>query len=172
MRFEDTSQYKMGDIGQEIGKRELERLGYKVYLPATRGGHPFDALLATNDYRIAAADFKTKQRRKFYNDTGIDALCLRTYLRIKRDHNVPFFLVFVDTKLKQVYYGELDDLMVERPIDGIHIAGRPIDTYPWNHNGRGIVYFPVSAMTVVCELSDKQVAEIEKHTTRNPSYAT
>ena len=61
-----------GKIGEDIVRRYLEEKGYVVYKPVTEGAHAFDILAVKDKKTVIIADVKTKARRNYFPDTGIN----------------------------------------------------------------------------------------------------
>ena len=167
MRFEDTKQYKKGNLGMRLVDEHLIKKGYVPYSPdAINKRHPFDRLVAKDDKTmIFIAEGKTKPARIYYRDTGIDIKNYKEYQHIHEKYNLRVFLFFVDEDKKEIYGNWLDELDKEK------FEFNPKDRmikYPLEQ--KGIRYFPLSSMKSICKLTKEQVEEIRKFTTRAKKY--
>jgi len=149
---------KKGNIGEEIVFNYLRDLGYVIYRPVTDGAHAFDNLCVSRDKRtIFIAEIKTKEARQYYPDTGININSYNEYKFIERKYNLPVFLFFVDAANQKIYGNFLTRLETPR------VEGEC--SYPLQQNG--IIYFPLSNMELVAELTAEQAEAIKKHSTKN-----
>lgn len=166
MRWDDRPQVKHGDIGERIVDRHLIEAGLLPYRCEVKDRpHPFDRLCATPDKQtIYIADVKTKPARVYYPDTGINAKHYHDYQRIRQKHNIDVFVFFVDYDRAKVYGQYLSELEKERDVEW---KGKTLK-YPLRQEG--IIYFPLSAMITVYELTDADVEELKKTSTRSNSY--
>lgn len=157
---------KKGTVGEQIVRQYLSKLGFISYAPETEGAHPFDKLVASRDKTtIMIAECKTKARRDYYPDTGIDLRHYNDYKTVSYNHNLRVFIFFVDEKLKSVYGNYLDELEVPRQVK--LNSGKIID-YPLIQ--QPIIYFPIEAMKTIGSLSEEQARTLETLSTRNPAY--
>lgn len=165
MEWHNMTTVKKGDIGEKIVSDWLISHGYIPYTPQAAGAHPFDKLCASRDKKtIFVAEVKSKPARTYYPDTGIDVRHYDDYKYIQSKYNIDVFLFFVDEDKRQIYGGKLSRLETQTEI--IH-NGKKI-SYPLEH--RGIIYFPLSAMQIIGELTDNQAASLNQHSTRNEAY--
>ena len=152
---------KKGNLGEEIISRFLERKGYVIYSPETKGkAHAFDRLAIKDKEQIIIAEIKTKARRNKYADTGIDKRNYDQYIKIQNKYNIPVFIFFVDEMLKKVYGNWLSKLIIPIIIEG--------KQYPLILNN--IIYFPLVNMINIAELSEQQITELKKLSNRNYEY--
>lgn len=152
MSWQDSPAYLKGQVGERIVDRWLEEQGLVPYHPVANAAHPFDRLVASKDKRsIIVVEVKAKPARNKYPDTGIDYRHYQDYQHIWAKHHIPVFIAFVDEKKRQVY-GQLLSILEQRRVeDGRH--------YPLRYaNGKpDIIYFPLSAMRQIADLTDDQV---------------
>ena len=153
-----------GQIGEDIVLKHLEAMGYIIYRPVNGGAHPFDNLCANKDKSIFVVEIKTKPRRIYYPDTGINIRNYEDYCRTRAKHNIDIILFFVDEVKKCIYGGSLRDLETEITIE------HGIDTlnYPLRHNG--IIYFPLDNMKMGWDLSENEIMRLKQITTRSKPY--
>ena len=139
-------------------------MGYIPYRPDAEGAHPFDRLVASRDKRkVFIADAKTKPRRKYYPDTGINTKAYKEYKFIQDKYGIAVFLFFVDYDLGKVYGGFLARL--SNPTDIYH-KGKQIE-YPLTQGN--IIYFPLKNMADISVIED--TTELQNLSTRNERYA-
>jgi hypothetical protein len=158
MNWEDRPEVRKGNIGEKLVDEYLLRKGIVPYRPIACQAHPFDRLCASSDKkRIYVVEVKTKPRREFYPDTGIDFRHYNDYLNIAMHHTMDVFIYFVDEIEKSIYGGELISNLAK--VRQIQYKGKTL-TYPLAQ--RGIIYFPLVAMERVCDLPDAVCAELAK----------
>lgn len=158
MKFEDLPSARKGAIGEQIVDDWLLAKGWVPYRPVKGTRHPFDRLVARADKReLCIVEVKTKPRREAYKDTGINQTHFDDYQHVTATYRIPLFLAFVDEVQQCVYGNWWSELLKKRTgdeaiVDMIHGG------YPWSH--RGIVYFPLSAMTPIARLSEEQCQQL------------
>jgi len=167
MKFNETKQYKKGSLGMRLVDDFLVNKGYVPYSPdAINKAHPFDRLVAKDNKKmIFIAEGKTKPARIYYNDTGIDIKNYEEYQFIFKKYKLRIFLFFIDEDKKEIYGNWLYKLDKEK--FEFDKKGRIIQ-YPFKQNN--IIYFPLSSMENVCKLTEEQVEEIKKYSTRSEQY--
>lgn len=144
----------------------IER-GVIPYAPINDGAHPFDRLCATkNKERVFVAEVKTKPRRKYYPDTGINVSHFNDYKAIQNRHKIDVWLAFVDEIQGEIYGNYLEALTKPRTIN--HGAKRL--EYPMTQNG--IIYFPLEAMITISSLSIESRARLVELSSRAYEYET
>ena len=141
--FHELPTTRKGTAGEEIARRVLERMGWIIYTPETKGPHPID-FLAWKGGKLRAFDVKTYPRRARYNDTGIDAADLAKYQQFSATTATPVTILFVDVVESVVYGAGLDALAKNATIEG------------------GKAYFPLSTMQVCHSLTPEEMAAIGK----------
>lgn len=141
---------RKGAIGEEMVRPYLEAKGYVVCRPVTEGAHAFDGLAIRNKKHCIAYDVKAKARMNKWPATGVNVSHFLTYWEFSQNHNMPFWLFFVDEMLGQIYGNEISKLEERRSIDGVD--------YPFVLNTRTdqIRIWPLEAMLKVSDLSDEQ----------------
>lgn len=160
--FQDKIQTQKGQIGENIIKSFLKNKGYIIYKPELSGAHAFDILAIRNKQELLIAEVKSKARRNKYPDTGIDIKHYNEYKYISQKHNLPIFIFFVDEMEHNIYGNFLS--LLEKPtiIDKIN------KKYPSQENS--IIYFPLKNMKTIFKLTDDQVSQLKKYSTRNYKY--
>lgn len=165
MGFRDKPTTKKGAIGQELGRRELEKHGYVVYEPQTNAAHPFDILYASSDKRrLGIAEIKTKGLRDYYPDTGINRRHYEDYKAIAAKYGIDVVLVFVDDKVGEIYGNRLSLLEESRLI----VHGNKTLSYPLTQGK--IIYFPRESMVKISDMSAEDMKRLAEYTRRNPKY--
>ncbi|MGL4999216.1 MAG: hypothetical protein ACRC5T_09635, partial [Cetobacterium sp.] len=108
-RWQQKTEVKKGDLGEELVENFLTKKGYIIYKPVTDGGHAFDRVIHTkNGKKLCVVEVKTKAIMNKYPATGIDYSAFKGYMEINKNHNMNVRLVFVDELLGEVYYYELN----------------------------------------------------------------
>lgn len=110
MKWQDKTQVKKGDIGEQIVKDFLEEEGYLVYKCATKGAHPFDGMAVSKQNKVFYFDVKTKARMNKCNCTGFNLKHYKTYIKVKEENNIDFYVYFVDDKNGKVHKADLKKL--------------------------------------------------------------
>lgn len=164
-RFRVSAKFRKGEFGEGLVDKFLLSRGCIPYIPIADAAHPFDRLCATrNKHRIFVAEVKSKARRTYYPDTGIDVRHYEGYRQVREKHRLDVFLFFVDEHLKKIYGGWLHDLELPRTID---VRGNSTN-YPLTHSG--IIYFPLVAMQDICEFGDDSALLLRDLSERNYTY--
>ena len=165
MMWGDRTQVQKGVLGETIIDRYLKSKNLIPYQAVYDGAHPFDRIIASPDKKnIYLADAKTKARRTYYPDTGININHYMQYEYLMDKYNIRVFLFFVDEWQKKVY-GNFLDLLQEEVL--INHNGKDIK-YPFKQ-GR-IIYFPLTSMRDICELEDLEAEKLKQLSLRNYSY--
>ena len=149
LRSFETSLRK-GAIGEEIVRPYLEAKGYVVCRPVSEGAHAFDGLAIYQKKHCIAYDVKAKARMNKWPATGVNESHFTTYWTFSQNHNMPFWLFFVDEILGQIYGNELAILEQQKRINGID--------YPFLINTRTakIRIWPLESMIKITDLTDEQ----------------
>jgi len=155
--FDDRRETKLGSLGTRIVDAQIRLAGNIPYHPVADAPHPFDRLVASADKRhICIVEVKTKWRREFYADTGIDRRHFDDYMHITTLYNLPLYLAFVDAKEGRIYGNYLTELIKSRDPGRSRCGG--CQSYPWEQ--KGIVYFPLAAMETLHVLTASDQAEL------------
>ena len=163
--WEDKTEVKKGNIGEQIVEDYLIKQGIIPYRPCTDGAHPFDRLCASADkQRIFVAEIKSKPARYAYPDTGINYSHYCDYMNIAMKYSMDIFLYFVDEHKGCIYGAELVSRLV--PEYQIEHNGKLL-SYPMHQshyqNGKQIkmVYFPIKRMKFISSLTTDQCLELK-----------
>ena len=161
INFNDKQTTRKGKLGESIVRKYMEDRGWIIYEPETDKPHAFDKVAIKDKDKICLLEVKTKARRNFYNDTGIDIRHYLEYKNISEKYHLPIFLFFVDEMLGKVYGNKLSYLEEKiKTSDGTQ--------YPLEQ--KGIIYFPLERMKPIAILDIKSVMEIKQLNTRNYEY--
>lgn len=159
--WEDRPQVKKGNYGEKLARKYLESQGFVVYTPVTKGAHAFDKLAVKDKRQAIIAECKTKTRRRYYEDTGINIKHYQEYRYISEKHNLPVFIFFIDEHLGEIYGGFLKELDRKTIVQG--------KEYPSEE--KGIRYFPLENMRRnIAKLSESDCEYLKQHSQRNYSY--
>lgn len=164
MVWQDKEEVKKGDIGEELVEKFLMKQGYALYDSIYKNSaHPCDRMAYSfKTHIITLLDVKTKPRRTYYPDTGINLNHFHVYNNLNKSN--PFYLFFVDELSKEIYGNYLSVLAEERYIT----HNNKVLKYPLIQNN--IIYFPLVAMKFVCKIDANTINSIKKHSTRNNDY--
>lgn len=152
MSWEEKNQVKKGTIGENIIRKYLEKNGYKVYQPKTKGAHYFDMLATKNKQEVIALDVKTKARLNNYRATGIDAKHYKDYTRLINTTQLPFYIYFVDEMEGKVYKQLLNNL-----------------PEPFKLNKYIVCWF-LKDLIYLFDLTENEKNELKKYNSRNYLY--
>ena len=167
--WQDRTTVRKGNLGEQIVHTHLENKGYVVYNPNTEGPHAFDKLAIRNKQDIIIAECKTKARRNYYPDTGIDYRHFTEYKYIEERYNIPVYLFFVDEMLKKVYGNELSVLEEPRKVCFVRNGRQRVQQYPLTQNG--IIYFPITVMEDIAPLTETDCSKLTTVSTRRYEYS-
>lgn len=162
--WNDKITVKKGNIGELIVDQELERRGFIIFKPTTKGAHGFDRL-CVKDKRVAViGETKTKAKREYYDDTGINYSHYLDYKRMFEKYNLDTLLFFVDEQMGKIYYNKLSVLDVQN----VFLRNGKGLVYPLKQGN--IIYFHMDLMITLCKLTGEQVKLLSDFTTKNKSY--
>lgn len=164
MDFKDLPGVKKGDLGEQIVNEWLASRGLIIYEPITDNSHGFDRLVSKDKKSLVIVEVKTKPKRLYYPDTGIDIRHYNGYKAVSEKHNIPLCIFFVDEILQQIYCGWLSEIGKPKEIEW---KGKLIK-YPL-YSGR-IVYFYQPDMKIIHNLSVEESEQIKKLSNRNYKY--
>lgn len=145
----------LGEVGEQLVKEWLSDKGYSIYSPVAQDRpHWFD-IMAHDPLKqnLVCIEVKTKPKMRSYNATGINVKSLREYQSLQEHHSINVLLFFVDTDLKEIYFGSLSELMERSVYSNIE--------YPNFEIVNNIVLFPLEKMEAIKELSGSEIAEIK-----------
>ena len=154
--FRNRVTTKKGDIGEEIVENILADKGYIIYKPSTEGRHSIDRFVTNFQDMGFGLEIKTKPRRLYHSDTGIDVRKYNQYKDIEFNMGIKIFLMFVDEFSKQIYGNYLNKLEVNSHKEK-------------NSNGM-MIYFQLSDMKLFHQLSEEELIDIKKYNNRNEKY--
>lgn len=158
---------KKGAIGEGVVRAKMESKGYVVYTPATKGAHAFDLLAIKDKKKCIALDVKAKARRIYYDDTGIDERLYKVYKSFSVNHNMPFWIVFVDEFTKTIYGNCIDEL------DSPYKCTSKGIIYPLlseSRDGKVMRYWHLSKMLYIADITDDIANELKEYSQRSYGY--
>jgi len=159
--WEEKTTVKKGDYGENLVHSFLESKGYVMYLPTTKKAHAFDRLAVRNKTEILIVECKTKARRTYFEDTGIDIRHYEEYIHITNKYHLHLFIFFIDEYLGEIYGNFLVELVKPKFIKG--------KQYPLEH--KNIIYFPLENMKRdIAKLNKEDTKYLINNSTRNYEY--
>jgi hypothetical protein len=165
MEFCDKPQFKKGRIGEKIIDDYLKEKGYVIYNPQEEDkAHAFDRLAIKNKKKIIIAEAKSKARRKYYPDTGIDIKHFDEYSYIQKKYKIPVFIFFVDEENAEIYGNFMSKL-----VKGCLVKHKNKSLVYPILNG-GIIYFPMKKMIIIKKLTQGEVVDLKNMTTKKDEY--
>jgi hypothetical protein len=166
--FQLKTTTQKGNIGEKLVDEMLREKGFCIYKPEELGPHAFDRLAIKNKEILLIAEVKSKARRKYYPDTGIDFRHYQDYLKIMEKHNLEVILFFVDEENQEIYGGKLSHL---HKIRSFNVGGREV-TYPKieTRSKNKIIYFHIDVMTKYKQLSEDDASQLKALTTKDSKY--
>jgi hypothetical protein len=168
MSFMDTKRYHKGSTGEEIIKKILTRKGYIIYSPSTLDKpHSFDILAIKDKEDLKIAEVKSKSKRKYYPDTGINLNHYNTYKKISQKHNIDLYIFFVDEEIGSIYGNKLSELEKEAYVKK-NDQDDIILKYPLIHYD--IIYFPMVHMQELSKLESKEMEILKEFTSKADRY--
>lgn len=153
-QWQNKTEVKKGNIGEEIILEYLESKDFIVYKSITDGAHLIDYFGLYGNKDVYSFEVKTKRRRAFFPDTGFEYRHWQEYLKLNDKYNINIFFFFVDDFEKCIYGNWLSELKNEVKI----IA-----------NGEQVV-FPLKNMKKIANLSKEDIIKLRSYTTENYSY--
>jgi len=153
---------KMGRMGERLVKDHFKSMGYCIY-PAPEESAPID-FIAIKEKEMVFVEVKTKPRRLYHPDTGIDVKRLKEYKGISLKHNTRCFLAFVDI-IEGSAYGNYIDVLEKREITDRKTGKK----YPSVE--KEIIYFKVpESFLILFDLSPKSIKELASLNTASNRY--
>ncbi len=163
--WEERTTVKKGNVGERLVNEWLIQHNYIPYSPDASGAHPFDRLVASRDKKtIFIADAKTKAKRKYYPDTGINISHYQEYKFIQEKYGIDVFIFFVDEESEEIYGNILKKLDENKTV--FH-NGKNIQ-YPFEY--KGIRYFPIEQMKMIAKIPKKETQILKSYSTENEAY--
>lgn len=135
---------KKGNLGEKIIKKYLERKGCIVYKPITDKPHYFDYLATKDNKKLYIVEVKTKPRRKYYEDTGINIEHYDIYKNVAKKYNLKLFIFFVDEIEGAIYGNELNALCKE------------VEDKRYPMKQKGIIYFHLDNMIELAKIIERR----------------
>ncbi len=110
--FTNLRTTRIGKAGEDLAQKHFTAKGFYVYRPPKGKSHLFDMVLVDKDMNITFCEVKTYPKRFAYNDTGVDEKDWRTLCKAYQKQLAPVWIVFIDVTLKQMYYFEMNDALM------------------------------------------------------------
>lgn len=111
MSFTNLPTTIVGTTGERIAQAYMERNGCNVYPSGANGPHPVDFIVHNPKHKtVTLVEVKTYPRLYISDRTGIDTRDYRSYLKLSKETNLPFYMIFVDPFEAVIYGALLDDL--------------------------------------------------------------
>lgn len=156
MKFSEQHETRLGDIGELSINKFLTDNKFIIYKPINDAAHLIDGFAIRNMNEIIGFEVKTKPKRIYYNDTGIDIKHYNRYKLVLDKYGIEVFLFFVDGLYKKVYGNYLSVLDKEE------------NGYPLNQ--KGIRYFDLDKMIIIDTIPDEIADMLIIHSKRNYKY--
>jgi len=158
--FNELITTKKGDYGEQLVDEYLINCGYIIYKPISNNAHSFDRIISYKKERLTIVEIKSKSKRKYFPDTGIDYKFYIEYINKSKELNIPVFLIFVDEESKKVY-GNLLSVLCES--QKFIIRNKTIN-YPLIE--KDIIYFHMDNMKQLFEITEEQSKQLKQYTTK------
>jgi len=165
MSWEDRIEVQKGDLGELLVDEYIKSKGVVPYKPDADQAHPFDRLCASRDKKtLYIAEVKSKAKRKYYPDTGIDIRSYNGYKEIQEKYKINVFMYFVDDEMGLIYGGPLNRISKKHTIlhNNKHLE------YPITM--KDIIYFPLKLMKQVAQINKENISKLTSLTTKNTKY--
>jgi len=160
-KWEDKIQVKKGNYGEDLVNNYLNKKGYVIYTPITNNAHCFDRIVMKNKSDIKIVECKTKAKRTYFDDTGIDIRHYNEYKNISDKYIIPLFIFFIDEYLGEIYGNYLTELIKPKVVKN--------KEYPLEY--KGIMYFPmVNMIRDILVLNENDKEYLKGNSTRNYEY--
>ena len=155
-----------GAVGESIVRKLMEAKGWVVYQPLTEGAHAFDMLGIKNKETAIALDVKAKSRLNKWPITGVNQTHFDEYRRFSEKHCMPFWIVFVDEMLREIYGNTIEEL--EKHFEDGQRC------YPWirpDKWGKEIRYWHLDTMVKIAKIGENESDALVSLSQRNYEYA-
>lgn len=159
-----------GAYAEQIIKNMLESKGYVVYMPCTDAAHSFDIMAIKDKRSCVALDIKAKARMNNIPATGVNGEHYDTYKKFSVQHNMPFWIVFVDEMEKSIYGNTIEELDKEYDDIKSMYPGK----YPRRINtkyGKELVLWHLNQMKHIANLPNDDAFRLMKLSSRSYDYA-
>lgn len=160
-KFESKGTTQKGEYFEQIVRDWLWERGHRPTRPAHNGAHAIDMFVIDKAGKVFAIDAKAKASRRSFADTGIDYRHFNVYFDIEKNANIDVWVFFGDHISGDVYGATLADLRAPK----MNPPGCKPGMYP-RIEGQ-IIYFPLSNMSKLFSLSDKQCAALRELTKKD-----
>lgn len=164
IRFEQAKE--KGKIGEELIKKFFEAKGVIVYRPNTEGAHWIDMLAIKEKKSAIAVDVKSKARMNKFPATGVNQKSFEEYLKFSLKHNMPFWIIFIDELMHEVYGNTIENLEKPRKLEG---KNYPLEMK--TKNGDHIHLWPLTAMIKIGDLDENIIQQLTSLNQRGYNYS-
>jgi Holliday junction resolvase len=149
--FAKMATTRLGSTGEDILEQYFKNKGYAVDRSDNSKSHLIDFTITKNNKTIFV-DAKTKPRRLYYDDTGFDLADFHKYKNLQLIKKNKVLVIFIDYVSKSVYGNTIMELDKQYKIKG------------------NIIYFPLSNMRKLFDLTDEAIKQLKGSTTANMKY--
>jgi len=157
--FYELDSTVLGEKGEEIAAKRLEKVGYTV-AQFTRGiSHPVD-IVAYKRNKMTFFEIKTKAKMKYYDATGIDEADHETYTKLAEDYGVPVIILFVDYLTGSIYGGNIKDMQQHKKIPRLKANGK-------ENRKVDLIVYDLTRMKEFCKLTEEEILELESLSNSN-----
>jgi len=104
----------LGAVGERYISEFAASKSSNAYIPAVLQSNPVDSICVHNSGKLWALELKTKPRRLYHADSGMDLNDFNTYLNFQ----VPVYLLFCDHITKTMYGQWAKKLEPHKKIEG------------------------------------------------------
>lgn len=153
MNFRELNESKIGNLGEELVKKSLEKIGFVVYETRTEKSHPIDFICFDNLDNMFLFEVKTKPHRWSYDETGIDLRSWNRYKKLIEESCFKIYLYFVDEFEEKIYYISINKIINDKT------------KYKIRHDDnakRGIVYFYLKDMKIGRDLTNDEILKFKE----------
>lgn len=162
--FENLITTKKGNLGERIIIDLLEKKNWICYQAITEKAHGFDIMASKNKSNLCIIEVKSKAKRTYYPDTGVDLRNYKKYVDVHLKYGIPFYIIFIDENMKKIYGNTIEKLSQKTSV--IH-NGKTLN-YPLKQNG--LIYFPMKNMVEICEITDECADQLKQLSSRKYNY--
>jgi hypothetical protein len=156
MNWQEKTEVKKGNIGEQLVSECLEAGGYVVYNPYTEGSHNIDIIAHASDKKsLICCEVKTKKRMMYYAETGFNLCHYEGYLQMKKIHNIDTYVAFVDEFERCIYGNWLNNLGEGRIL---------------SEGKDKVIVFKLKNMIKIKDLTEEDIKKLKEYTKENDNY--
>ena len=156
---------QLGDEGEQIVKKNLEKLGFVLYAPETDASHEIDKIAFFDRIPRFLVEVKTKPMMKKYLETGFNASLYSRYVAVSKKLGLPLLIAFVDCSAKMIY-GNFISVLSE-PTLQYNPPTNEFIQYPkklptkYDKKNCYVIYFPKCLMIDLFTLTESEVNKLK-----------